>query len=103
MNSALAIMAKLAASASAPAITSFGLYRKMLITRPRSESGSTAASRERRRRRGVSSSLVRFLGTFLHLEGLFWCGGARRRGQGGGVAGGFGGLAGSLGTGPYRR
>src|SRR5580698_3504219 len=69
MNSALTMMAQTAANATAPPIISFGLCRKMRIARPYSDPCS--ASLARRRRRGISSSMVDFLGTFLHLKGWF--------------------------------
>src|ERR1700733_3573136 len=80
MSSALAMIAMMATSASAPAIISFGLCRKMRIARLRSASASIAAALEPRRR-GISSSLVGFLGTFLHLGDLLRHGGTRRRSQ----------------------
>src|SRR5438309_11507203 len=54
-----------AANANAPAKTSFGLCSTFRIAKPRS--ASALAVFAPRRRRGMSSSLVTFLGTFLHL------------------------------------
>src|SRR5256885_13898505 len=77
------MMALTAAAASKPAIRSLGLCNSIRMTKPRSSSGSTAtAFARRRRRRGISSSSSRSirLGTFLHLIGLhFGCGTRRRR------------------------
>src|SRR5581483_3135076 len=65
---ALATMALQAAKASRPAAMSFGLCSSVRIARPRS--ASTAAVLPRRRR-GISSSSLVFLGTSLHLNWLF--------------------------------
>src|SRR5262245_6919721 len=73
-------MALMAAAASRPATMSFGLCKKIRISKPRS-SASTATALAPRRRRGISSSTADFLGTFLHLIGLFSLSGARRRRQ----------------------
>src|SRR5664279_5343645 len=70
-------MALTAANASRPATVSFGLCSRIRIARPRS--ASTATARAPRRRRGVSSFLAIFLGTFLHLMGLVRVRGSRRR------------------------
>src|SRR5947209_11337311 len=70
MNIALAMMAPAAANATTPAIVSFGLCSRMRIARPRSALASAAAALAPRRRRGISSSSVIRLGTFLHLPGF---------------------------------
>src|SRR5204862_5861096 len=86
-NSALATMALIAAAASRPATMSFGLRSRIRISKPCSCSTATALAP--RRRRGISSSIADFLGTFLHLIGLFRRRGARRRRQRRDIAGGF--------------
>src|SRR5689334_19613826 len=63
-------MAVAAANASRPAITSFGLRRKIRITSPRSSSIAAAAAPRRRRGGLSSSSEAARLGTFLYLVGL---------------------------------
>src|SRR5689334_4632021 len=77
-------MALIAAAASSPAIMSFGLCRRIRISKPRSCSTATALAP--RRRRGISSS-IDFLGTFLHLIGLLDGRGTRRRRQRRDIAG----------------
>src|SRR5262245_25154342 len=79
-------MALMAAAARRPATMSFGLCKKIRISKPRS-SASTATALAPRRRRGISSSTADFLGTFLHLIGLFDLRGARRRRQRRDIAG----------------
>src|SRR3984957_14895173 len=91
MNSALAMMAPTAASATAPAIMSFGLCKKRRSKRPCSTSASTATALEPRRG-GMSSSLINFLGTLFHLDGLFWGGWTGQGGERCDVVGGFRGL-----------
>src|SRR5438876_9063398 len=71
-------MALMAAAAKRPATMSFGLCKRIRISKPRS-SASTATALAPRRRRGISSSIADFLGTFLHLIGLLNCCGTRRR------------------------
>src|SRR6476620_11370993 len=78
-------MATMAANASNAATVSFGLRSNIRISKPRSalaldEALDLASTLiEPRRRRGVASSIVTALGTFLHLipDGLM----ARRRRQ----------------------
>src|ERR1700741_51899 len=59
--------AMMAINAIPPAITSLGLWSRMRIARPRSTSTFTRAL-DVRRRGMSSSSLISFLGTFLHLD-----------------------------------
>src|SRR4051812_6241708 len=73
-------MALMAAAASTPAIISFGLCRNIRNSRPRSSEAAIAVALPPRRR-GMSSSIPLFLGTFLHLLGLLDHGRTRRRGQ----------------------
>src|SRR6476620_5603141 len=73
-------MALTAAAASAPAIISFGLCRNIRNSKPRSSEAAIAAALPPRRR-GMSSSIALFLGTFLHLLGLLDHGRTRRWGQ----------------------
>src|ERR1700709_1983767 len=79
MNIAFAMMALTAAKASAPAIRSFGLCSSMRIARLRSSPASIAAALAPRRRRGMSSSNVILLGTFLHLINFVLNSGSRAR------------------------
>src|ERR1700709_1525894 len=67
MKVAFATMALTAAKASAPAIRSFGLCSRIRIARLRSSLASIATALAPRRRRGMSSSRLILLGTFLHL------------------------------------
>src|SRR5438270_10024472 len=61
------MIAMTAANANAPATMSFGLRSRIRIARPCSASASALGVRVPRRRRGISSSLAVFLGTFFHL------------------------------------
>src|SRR4029077_18960041 len=72
-------MAQMAAAASRPATTSFGLCSNMRMAKPRSSPASIATAFAPRRRRDISSSSEIRLGTFLHLMGLvLYCGSQHR-------------------------